>query len=181
MTDGTRNFARSEQAGHFPKKYSLAPTKSISSSSPSAATSAKSLSKYKSLIPGSFMSPQHCTLKTLSGTSISTAATAETNKGARLLSPKAFPKTIEKLPDLGTKRNDAGKPPGICSMNTISVAPNLPRIDPPKISTKKVGIIKAYAATTHQGIVRYCVLFLFRFKNPTSKTGIIMRTECQSS
>jgi hypothetical protein len=44
-----------------------------------------------------------------------------------------------------------------------------------RVSNKKNGIIAAYAAITHEGLIRYLVLY-----KTTRKLGPIMKTECQS-
>ena len=69
---------------------------------------------------------------------------------------KVLSKPMVDLPALAPMRNGKNVPNQF--MHTIDYGerqPKIPRIEQSKISAKKIGVIKAYAANTHKGIIRY--------------------------
>ncbi len=69
---------------------------------------------------------------------------------------KTLSQSMARLPDL-SRRNE--KPPMPAQMmytiDGSEQSQGVPRVEPSKVSTKKIGIVKAYAANTHQGIIRF--------------------------
>ena len=140
MNDSSRNFNRSDAAEQFAKRYPL----TLSSLSPTSGS--KSLGKYKAYMPSNPLSPQFSNLASTFRNPINMEP-----KAVRLLSTR----TIEKLPGLSVKQTEP-KHAITYPMHTINLTPasNLPKMEPSKISNKKAGVIKAYAANTHQGTIR---------------------------
>ena len=128
-----------------------------------AANKANCKYSYKNVNPTMFLSPQHSYNPSLAFPKESKEA-----KISRLFSPKtqadsiaernslkALSQSMAKLPGLSLNRNEKLVPQELMKTVDYTAEPTIPRIDPSKISIKKTGIIKAYAANTHQGIIRY--------------------------
>jgi len=153
MHDPTRNFPRSEPSDRHLKKSVISLSKiNFAPNSPIINTSStKVLSKYKSNAPVHFVSPHPSSQKV----ALSYASCNEA-KVLRVTSPKSMQKLGEKISEAVIKRNEV-KSPSLCQMKTLggSLNSDIPKLEKPKISVKKSGMIKAYAANTNQGIIRY--------------------------
>ena len=71
-------------------------------------------------------------------------------------SPKVLSQSVAGFPDVSPKRN--GKIVTQMLMQTVDCVyqqSKIPKLEPARVSPKEMGMIKAYSANTHQGIIRY--------------------------